>query len=126
VSNIVFEIANLDAWSEEELYLKLGEPVTAPIITKSGDHPGPSVPDYLVEPINFFRPACGVLIGNIRIIDFGIAFFLGSPVKFLGTPSTYKAPEAWFEEAADFKTDIWALACTIYAIRSGKALLQMY
>ena len=62
---------------------------------------------------------------SIRIIDFGIAFFADDPPEDLGTPPSFTAPEAWFEMAAGKGTDLWALGCTLYTIRSGITLIQL-
>ena len=61
---------------------------------------------------------------SIRVIDFGISFFLDEPPAFLGTPPSFVAPEKLFEDTAGISTDPWALGCTIYTLRSLMTLVR--
>ena len=66
-----------------------------------------------------------MLTGNIRLIDFGISYFADKAPSHLGTPPGFAAPEIFFEQAVGQSTDLWALGCTIYTIRSNAALFEI-
>lgn len=125
-ANIAFELANFDSWSEDELYERIGRPKTEAIRTASGNVVPDSAPRYVVQPASFTDGGSRWIRDTIRIIDFGIAFFVDEPPKDLGTPPSFTAPEAWFEMAAGKSTDLWALGCTLYTLRSGATLIQLY
>lgn len=50
---------------------------------------------------------------------------MDNPPADLSTPRSFTAPEAWFEMAAGKYTDLWALGCTLYTLRSGEVLVQL-
>lgn len=64
--------------------------------------------------------------GNIKIGDFGLSKTLESDTKltvtgtFLGTPS-YSSPEQVRGQELDFRTDLYSLAATLYAMLTGHA-----
>ena len=116
---------NFDSWSEDELYSRLGNPKTEHIRTASGKPLSDHFPKYVVQPLSFVDCSFSYLRESIRIIDFGISFHVDNPPTFLGTPPSFLAPEAWFEKAAGKSTDLWALGCTLYTIRSGMILVQL-
>ncbi|KAL8782330.1 MAG: hypothetical protein Q9195_009655 [Heterodermia aff. obscurata] len=125
-ANVAFGVHNFDSWSEDELYSHLGKPETEAIRTASGNPVSDHAPSYVVEPLSFIKSDPTRLQDSIRLIDFGISFFVHDPPEFLGTPPSFVAPETWFEMAADQKTDLWALGCTLYTLRSGLTLVQLY
>jgi len=93
----------------------------------SGEPLGPSAPKYIVEPIDLSRIDVQYVTEHISIIDFGISFFASAPpAEGLGTPYGYLAPEVIFDKKSGFHSDIWALACTIFEIRAGVALFEMF
>jgi len=56
------------------------------------------------------------------IIDFGIAFPEEHGSSDIGTPKNYCAPEFQFKRPRSKSSDIWALGCTIFEIRTGCCL----
>ena len=106
-ANIAFQLHNFDAWSEEELYLRLGKPRTEAIQTVLGQTVPESAPLYVVQSASFTNGGSQWLRDNIRIIDFGISFFADDPPKDLRTPSSFTAPEAWFEMATGKALGSW-------------------
>jgi serine/threonine-protein kinase SRPK3 len=64
------------------------------------------------------------LSDQIMIIDFGIAFLSDSSSPDIGTPKSYCAPEFLFSKERSVNSDIWALGCTIFEIRTGSRLFR--
>jgi len=101
-------------------------PRTEEIQTVS-DQSGPEpAPRYVVQPASFTGGGSQWLRDNNSIIDFGISFLADDTPKDLGIPPRFTAPEAWFEMAAGKITDLWALGCTLYTLRSGVTLIQLF
>lgn len=44
---------------------------------------------------------------------------MSQPPADLGTPAPYRAPELILQKAIGFASDLWALGCTIFEIRTG-------
>lgn len=117
-------IVNLDSWTDDKVYERLGQPYKDAMHTLSGEDPEPSAPIYVVEPISDIQAQ--YVTESILIIDFGQSFFLDSPPPDgVGTPWSYRAPEAIFDLKASVHSDVWALACTIFEIRTGEALFEV-
>lgn len=67
------------------------------------------------------------LTGNVRIIDFGEAFFIKAPpAGFLGTPAAYFAPEMLFGMSASAASDVWALGCVIFELLASRPLIYVF
>jgi serine/threonine-protein kinase SRPK3 len=64
------------------------------------------------------------LSDTIFIIDFGIAFLQEQSSVDIGTPKSYCAPELFFHSPRSISSDIWALGCTIFEIRTGSQLFS--
>ena len=113
-SNVLFQLSNLDSWTEYKVEEQLGKP------RKSIINESPGRPLYLVDSISFFDAEPGVLTENITIIDHSESFFVKSPPSHeLHTTNHYTAPEVLCGWDASFSSDIWALGCLIYELRSG-------
>jgi serine/threonine protein kinase len=64
------------------------------------------------------------LTGNVRITDFGEAFFTKNPPdELLGTPVAYFAPEMLFGRPASTASDVWALGCLIFELQASRPLI---
>jgi serine/threonine protein kinase len=124
-SNVLFKLINFDSWTEEQLYDRLGQPWIETIKTESGVPPGPAAPRYLVEPIDYSKIDSRWLTSDIQIIDFGKAFFIGSPQSSIIPSFCFLAPEVLFERKASVHSDDWTLAIIIYMIRSGEPLFEI-
>lgn len=104
---------------------EFGEPEEDPLLTASGeDHELLSAPKYLVRPINMTAISRQYLTDQVCIIDFGESYDPLTPPELLGIPPTYSSPELLFHELPGIASDIWALACTLFEIRSGQQLFQ--
>ena len=126
-SNILFELTDIDAWSEDTIYAKFGDILREPVESTSGEPLGPHAPTYLVEAISVSDLCPDMITEHVRIVDFGQSFRSHSPPKRgMGIPMSYMAPELLFENIAGTASDLWALGCTIYEIRAGKPLIHMF
>lgn len=90
--------------------------------------PSPHAPRYLVEPLDISKLSSELIKQEILIIDFGSAFFCNDLLvrTASGTPCSYRAPEAMFESLGGYASDIWALACAAFHIRSGRPLFKAF
>ncbi|KAM0139787.1 hypothetical protein ACHAP3_002846 [Botrytis cinerea] len=125
-ANILLQLANIDEWTEEQIYERLGVPQKEQIIYASSKLPvsDSSFPDYTVAAINMKEVNPKWIANDIMIIDFGIAFLQTAPSFDLGTPKSYCAPEFLFGRYRSIASDIWALGCTIFEIRTGSRLFK--
>ncbi len=119
-SDVLFQLADFDAWSQEKVYEQLGVPNVLDLDTWSRE---PSFPRYLVDSAQFFRASPGLLTENIRIIDYGDSFPFGWPNTDQGTRmSRFNDPENLRGPKVTRSSDLWALGCIIYEIRAGHYL----
>ncbi|KAF7922859.1 uncharacterized protein EAE97_011023 [Botrytis byssoidea] len=125
-ANILLQLANIDEWTEAQIYERLGVPQKEEIIYARSKLPATdsSFPDYTVAPINMKEVNPKWIANDIIIIDFGIAFLQTVPSFDLGTPKSYCAPEFLFGCYRSVASDIWALGCTIFEIRTGSRLFK--
>lgn len=127
-ANILLQLANIDEWSEEQIHERLGKPQlheiehAAPL--PSGQSDPSSAPKYTIDAIDMKKVDPQFLSDQIMIIDFGIAFPHQEFSYDIGTPKSYCAPEFLFEGSRSFSSDIWALGCTIFEIRTGSRLFR--
>ncbi|RYP53555.1 hypothetical protein DL769_010495 [Monosporascus sp. CRB-8-3] len=123
--NILMRVEGIDDLDRCELEELLGEPDLEPMETMSGDDPRPRAPQYCVKPVS--ETWCKrFLVEEVTIIDFGESFRVNSPKDSLGIPPAYAAPELMFPEtrALGFSSDVWALACVMFEIKTGDILFE--
>jgi len=64
---------------------------------------------------------------EVLLIDLGEAFLHSSqPPNGVGTPVSYHSPELILEEKASHWSDVWALTCTMFEMRSGFPLFEFF
>ncbi|KAM3074872.1 hypothetical protein ACMFMG_008286 [Clarireedia jacksonii] len=123
-TNVLFRLnESIDTWSQEEIYKHLGQPKKDEIMTRSGSAPGESAPKFLVQPCSLLNPR--ILSEDILLVDFGCAFPSDSPPSNLDDiclTMSYSAPEIIFDSKMSVYSDIWALGCVLFEIRSGGQL----
>ena len=80
-----------------------------------------------MEPASFSRVDFEYISEQVLLIDLGQAFLeLSPPSNGVGTPVSYCSPELILERKASRKSDVWALACTIFEVRSGFPLFESF
>ncbi|KAI9931592.1 hypothetical protein ASPWEDRAFT_37576 [Aspergillus wentii DTO 134E9] len=124
--NVLLRMTGLDGLSEEEVIKILHKPVTADVTTYSGKPLPESAARYLVYPISFISVDRQYFTDQIYIIDFGESFNESDPPDKLGTPKSYCSPELLLGEKPSIASDLWALGCTLYGIRTGEKLFNMF
>ncbi|KAL8686031.1 MAG: hypothetical protein Q9224_005576 [Gallowayella concinna] len=108
--NVVFQLCNIDHWTEDDIYNTLGRPQCRFNCQHGMD--GEKV-DYIVNPIDLSELGAPYVTNHIMLIDLGLAFYLNKPPKYIGTPPECSAPEVFFDQRVGEASDIWALGCTI-------------
>lgn len=121
-ANILLRVAGLDCLNDEEVYRLLGEPEKDPVILVNGGSPGPEAPGYIVRAANLAHLKPEMLTGDVCLIDFGESYRMAEPPEDLGIPTAYCSPELLLEHKPGTPSDLWALACTIFEIVSGRKL----
>lgn len=127
LSNVLLQLSDIiKHWSrsEEDVYQTSGIPETKTITMPDG-----MAPIHVVSPINNHRLSYpSMLREEIVLIDFGQSLIMDYiPPKYRpGTPMQNLAPEAFFDSKVGFASDVWALACVIYKIRTGAPLFEEF
>ncbi|KAF2493387.1 kinase-like protein [Lophium mytilinum] len=125
-NNVLFEIKDLQQWSEAELYQHLGAPKAATLLQFNGDPAPPSAPVEAVSAINYSNFDTGLFSGRTRIVDFGEAFSTSSPPAGLGTAASYFAPEMLFGYPPSLASDVWALGCLIFEMHTSRVFAPAF
>ena len=126
-ANILLGISGLDGLTEEQVFQILGEPKQIEVVTESGKSPTePTAPKYLVRPVDFYKVDPRFITDQVYIIDFGESFRVSDPPEDLGIPEAYCSPELILDKVASIGSDIWALGCTLFEIRTGRKLFDMF
>ena len=125
MKNIAFKLPNIDSWPVEKVYEHCGVPETQEIIRYDGKPLGPEVPPYAVFP-TIFHESGNLPLSEISILDFGEASFATEPRTKWHTPILLQAPEALLGEPVCQSADIWAFACTVFALFNNASLFRGY
>lgn len=128
-SNILMQLHqySLLELPHDDLHRCLGPRQFERLRTLSGNDPAPHGPGYLALPASLDKLERKCRTGKVAIIDFSHGFHLSSPPEYSGWHRQYAAPELIFTKASSRHIqDIWALACTIYEIRTQKQLFSEY
>jgi len=119
-------LTGFDELSEDDLINQLGEPHKEPLLTISGESPAPSGPEYLVEGLSLDRLDARFISDHVSIIDFGESYDMHSPPEDLGITASFRSPELLFDNTIGVGCDLWALACTIYEVRTRSPLFENF
>ena len=125
--NVLQHISSIDGLSEAQVIQILGQPSVNPVdkIDLSTEE-SPSVPDYLVYPVDWTKVDLHHITSQPCLIDLGESFWTSSPPEDLGTPRPYRSPELTLDQKPGLASDIWALACTLFEIRTGRVLFSAF
>jgi serine/threonine protein kinase len=119
---------DLDHLPDETLYDRFGAPEPEPLIRLDGKPLSPNAPPYAISPVWLGEPSENVTLSNAKLllVDFGVAFRPSEESRFKSyTPLEIRPPETRFESTGlSFASDIWSLACTIWAILGQRSLFD--
>ncbi|KAF2964201.1 hypothetical protein GQX73_g9374 [Xylaria multiplex] len=119
-ANILFTLPNVGNLEEADIYRLFGSPKTGELETESGEPTGPEAPRYIVKALDFLSSSSNIIGQDVKLVDFDQSFAISSPPKrMIGTPVEFLAPEVAVGLPASPASDIWALGCCIYRLRSG-------
>lgn len=85
-----------------------------------------TAPRFLVYPVEWHDVDTKYLLTTPKIIDFGECFNISNPPEDVGTPGCYRSPELLLENKIGIPSDLWALGCTLFEIRTGRKLFDSF
>lgn len=133
LGNVLFKLpGEVHTWSEEELLEHCGEPELEPVQTFDDKPIPPNVPTAAALPIYFpMERINNIPLADAQIIlaDFGESYLPSQESKFqYCTAMPALPPENRFEptKPKSFPSDIWALACAIWATLAQRSLFELF
>jgi serine/threonine-protein kinase SRPK3 len=118
---------DFDQYTEGDIYRQFGNPEKQSLETETGKTPGPECPKYIVKAIDFLSSKENIISKDIKLIDFDQSFPVTSPPEtLLGTPAEWLAPEIAVGHKPSPASDVWALGCSIFRLRSGECPFTGY
>jgi serine/threonine-protein kinase SRPK3 len=138
-SNILVSMDSIQTMSEQELLELIGQPLCEDVhlnnvglesILQLPD----SAPAYVVAPCDIMAVyqtsrTCRALVTDLNLSHISEVTQGGAalPVEDLGQTSvSYAAPELFFGSQSSFSSDIWSLACVLYAICAGRDMFESF
>ncbi|KFA71537.1 hypothetical protein S40288_06832 [Stachybotrys chartarum IBT 40288] len=131
-ANILARIRGFDGLSEETVLEILGRPETTKVILVSGEtHTLKTAPQYLIYPVKWDEVLLNpnntsLTTGSACLTDFGESFESSSPPVEVGIPQVYYSPEQALEGKVGEASDLWALGCTLFEVRTGRKLFDTF
>ena len=121
----------MDTLSEKQLYDKFGAPDPEQVSRVDGDPLPAGVPSHVYSPVWLGCASEDIIPSEAKILltDFGVSFRPAEESRFESyTPLELRPPEARFEPTVtlSFPSDIWSLACTIWAILGQRSFLDSF
>ncbi|PNY27326.1 Protein kinase domain protein [Tolypocladium capitatum] len=130
LGNVLLHLpSGLDHLSEEQLNDKFGAPETEPVVRLDGQPLSPNVPSHAISPVWLGEPSENIVLSDAKLllVDFGVAFRPSEESRLQSyTPLEIRPPKARFEPTTplSFASDIWSLACIIWAIIGQRSLFD--
>lgn len=123
--------SSIDQLSVKQLHDKFGKPNPETVFRSDGKPLGQGVTSHVFSPVWLGEASESVSLSDAKLLlaDFGVAFCPAQVVRFEScVPLEIRAPEARFEPTSplSFASDIWSLACTIWAILGQRSLLDSF
>ncbi|CAM1510064.1 Fc.00g003990.m01.CDS01 [Cosmosporella sp. VM-42] len=126
-SNVLHRIHGLNGLTEDEVLKILGQPTQNPVLKGSVKNLDEStVPKYLVYPVKWRDVDRQFISKDSCLIDFGESFEIAKPPEDIGIPGPYRSPELILENKIGVGTDLWALGCSLFEIRTGRKLFDAF
>jgi serine/threonine-protein kinase SRPK3 len=126
-NNVLHRISGLDGLDEDEVLQILGSPVVNPVLNACKEcHYESTAPQYLVYPVSWWDVDTQFISKESCLTDFGESFEISQPPDDLGIPGPYRSPELILDKEAGFGSDIWALGCSLFEIRTGRKLFSSF
>ncbi|KAJ9192489.1 hypothetical protein DTO164E3_8318 [Paecilomyces variotii] len=132
LGNILLQLpSDFNELSIERLYEKYGAPEMEPVTHLDGKPLPPGVPSHGISPVWLGEASEKIALSEARILltDFGEAFSPSEKPKYEShAPLGIRPPEVRFEpiKPLSFSSDIWMLACTIWAIIAQRPLFESF
>lgn len=132
LGNILLQLPpRLGQLSEEQLYREFGAPDPEPILRAGRKPLPPGVPTHVFSPIWLGTASQNIPLSEAGILltDFGVSFSPAQESRLKSyTPLEIRPPEARFEPTTplSYASDIWSLACTMWAILDQRSLLDNF
>lgn len=127
--NIAFTMPCLDHFSVKQLYNIFGSPETCPVSAARQsfvEYSKIHAPALVYEPLSFTgMPQVGFLQPQVKFIDFGASYIAPGTNEWdgLGYTESYADPDCLARDARmSQESDMWALACIFFELRSAKEL----
>ncbi|KAF2628840.1 kinase-like protein [Macroventuria anomochaeta] len=121
--NLAFTVPSIHALQEEDLFQKLGKPVTGFVQRTDRKPLEPSMPRYLVKPSSY-STNYNFSLDAVKIVDFGQSFWSADPPKTFHTPLPLRAPEIIFRDRVDWRVDLWSMGCMLFELVVGQPLFD--
>ena len=120
----VFHLVKLYGEPEEDVMTILGEPV-GDAMSESTSRVDDTTLSYRLSPVKWDEVDRKWVANQTCLVSPNTFFHEEcSSDKRPSTPMRYRCPEVLFGERADFKSDLWALGCTLFEIRMGRSLFM--
>ncbi len=122
---MLLQVSETAKLSDHGVYDLLGQPEDFDLNVYLGRDPlDEHSPQFIYGPIDTTKINADLLSQHATIIDFGEAVALDEEVasKPLGFNLNYAAPEFQFGRRKSKASDVWALACCLFELRTGNQL----
>lgn len=132
LGNILLQLrSRLDHLSDKQLHDEFGPPDPEPIFRVDGKPLTSGVPSHAFSLVWLGEASEKIPLFEVKLLltDFGVAFCPAQESRLQSyTPLEIRPPEAHFEltKPLSFASDIWSLACTIWAILGQRSLLDSF
>lgn len=126
-NNLLLRLPDIDGFTPEELYERYGHPVPDEVQSATDEPIDAHAPKFVYEGMRFHDLDLDLLKAEIVFVDLADGSLMADSCEDQATGYSlgYTAPETlWFDQVQDCSSDIWALACIIFELRSGRQLLS--